>query len=522
MTFLRQAPSLGTSGVKAAILAWCYRNAIDGGVGAWRVLGRAILQAATGASLVVGVSAEVGIDAAATVADWLRWHRRRRKFSEPALYVSKKESVVRALWNTVRRGSGIGREEGRSAKRAVDSLSSRAAVQLCALRLEGAIRCGVGRTPLHLKGELPRAASRWGTVASFEWVGRQQATLSEKALGMALMESAPVPQGRRQFGGTMDLQRLARALAHCGGMKILKASKLMAELRTATTGRGGGGTGLRHVTANTLVASRLTTLLVVRLDAEERVVAEMLNAQDWATVMGVPLWEQHPIRRGLRAVSESAAKGIVGQAVHIDVALCLLRAVFAHSRWLQSDRTIRYASLMSGIDFTAAAMDQLVGVRFQFVLAAESNVTVARALQAAWGTRLQHFTHNAVGAEAGRILASVADSLDVLMISFRCAPWSTANTLPIHEARRKAQLERALEENQELLRLVTVARPYWVLIECVAGVAQRQLRAQWARLQGMISALSEWSWTRQFICPRETLGGYVPRRRVWIVGRRLC
>lgn len=516
--FLRQAPSLGSKGVKAAVLRWCLRKAEELGTTAWRMLGKAILLTTTGAALTVSVGADVDIAAAALVADWLRWHRRRRQFGEPDLQVSKKESVVRALWNTVRRGSGIGREEKGGRPRATDALSPKATVQLCALRLDGAIRCGVGRTPLHLRGTLPPAARGSGAIPTHEWVARQQVVLTEKELGEALFAQALAPYSRREFQMAPSRQKLAKELKLCGGIKVLVAAKLMARL-TGSSGQGRGGTSLSDVTANTLVASRLMTWLVVRLGAREQVAAEVLNAQDWATMMGVPMRQQHPVRVGLRAVSESAAKGIVGQAVHVDVARCLLCAACAHMEWRHSNSMVSYASLMSGLDFMAAAMDQVFGARFRFELAAESNATVVRALQAAWGSRLLRLTHNAVGVETERALAALANRLDVLMVSFRCAPWSTANTLPILGDRRLNQLERALEEDQELLRLVTVARPKLVLIECVAGVEQRQLRAHWNRLQGMIMALSEWSWTRQVICPREALGGYIPRRRMWIVGQ---
>lgn len=521
--YLRQAPAIRDGAVKAAMISWCVRKESEAGYAAWRMLGMAILQPRLGASLLVSVGGEVGFDSAAKVAGWLRWHRRRKQFGMQDLQTCKKRSAFRALWNTVRRGAGVRCEGGGSGtKRALDALSADATVQLCALQLDGAIRCGVGRTPLHAHGELPAAPRMPGRILPREWVPHHLATMAERELGRALVKSRPAELPRRSFQVAWDLQYLQAELASLGGFKVLKAAKLLAILQKRQGVEGGREAKLGDVKANTLVASRLTTLVAVRIGAEGKVVAEVLTAQDWATMMGVPLQEEHPIRCGLRAVSESAAKGIVGQAVHVDVARCLVRAVCGQMDWFSKDRPVTYASLMSGVDFTAAAMEQVFGDRFTFVLASESNAIVAKALLAAWGSRLRHFTYNALGTDTMEVLGTVSHSLDVLMISFRCAPWSKANTLPFRGDRRRSQLERALEENQVLLRMARMARPSVILIECVAGMEQRQLRQQWGRLQGMILALAAWSWSRQVICPRETLGGYTPRRRVWMVGLLQC
>lgn len=519
---LRQAPSLGSGeGVKAGILQWCHRRAGEEGSVAWRMLGYAILQIKVGASLVVYMGAWLDLNVASRVADWLRWHRRQKKFGYADLEVCKKRSAVRALWNSVRRGSGVDRHLTEKRKGlATELLSDKAAGHLCSLRLEGFIRCGVGRTPLHLRGELPVATMTGGKIQECTWVTAEKATMSEGQLAAALLVDNVRESGRRRVTEVPGLQRLAAALKLCGGTKIISMAKLVALLRSRQGKKGGERVDLRGLTANTLMANKIATLLLLRADVKGRVVAEALTAQDWATLMGVELWPEHPLRRGLRAVSESAAKAIVGQAVHVDVAYRILSAVCAHTDRLATRRQVNYASLLSGMDFMAAAMERLFGERFRFVLAAEANATVARALVAAWGPRLLQVTHNALSAETERALRLMEDRLDVLMISFRCAPWSKANTIAIHELRRLEQLERALEENQALLGMVRLARPLIVLIECVDGLEQRQLRRHWDRLQGMITSLQEWSWTRQTICPRDTLGGHVPRRRVWIVGIR--
>lgn len=179
-----------------------------------------------------------------------------------------------------------------------------------------------------------------------------------------------------------------------------------------------------------------------------------------------------------------------------------------------------YVSLLSGIDFVAAALAQLVGPRFQFALAADANRTVANALHAAWGHRIGLLTGYALGVETEDGLNALRGSVDIMMISIRCAPWSRANALSTRSTARKRQVDRALEENQALLLLAASALPRAILLECVDGGVQQGLRRQWHTLQGLILRLEEWEWSCQRICPRDTLQGYVPRMRIWFVGIR--
>lgn len=55
--------------------------------------------------------------------------------------------------------------------------------------------------------------------------------------------------------------------------------------------------------------------------------------------------------------------------------------------------------------------------------------------------------------------------------------------LPICRILLFVLLLSGLEENQALLRLAEISRPYLVFLECVAGVEQRQLWGCWGRLQ---------------------------------------
>lgn len=85
---------------------------------------------------------------------------------------------------------------------------------------------------------------------------------------------------------------------------------------------------------------------------------------------------------------------------------------------------------------------------------------------------------------------------------------------------RRRQVERALEENQALLHLAAEALPRVIILESVHGGTRTGLRRQWRRMHGLILQMQRWEWYTQVICPRESLQGFVPRRRVWFVGLR--
>lgn len=520
LQFLRHAPALKARlGLKAVVLEWCGRKAMELRSSAWRMLGEAILFPPRGASLIVWVSSRVDLEAAVLIAHWLTWHRRQQSFSAADLRVSKKESKVRVVWNTVRRGSGVPPQQvGAARAPAVSWLSERAAVQLSSLRVEGRLACRVGRTPLHFEGELPPAPRAVGHIGEKEWVTGKKVAMSEEEVMAALRQSKDRGNPRRRFVPEASLGALAGTIRRCGGAKVLLAHKLLAVLHSKEGREHPGRLDLRRLTANTLTANPHMVYVQLRLGSRKEVVAERLNAQDWATLMGVPLGREHRLRVGLRAVSDAVARGIVGQAIHFEVAVQILLAVGSKTGFLHSPGTIQYASLLSGIDFVAAALENLVGDRWRFTLAAEKNASVGVALRAAWGTKLEQITGDALDLQTERALRGLRGSLDVLMISFRCAPWSTANTMPLDSRRRMDQLERALEEIQALLQLVRVAVPRVVLIECVAGVMRRGTRGYWERVQGMLQSTQGWQWSWQMICPRDTLGGWVPRRRLWIVG----
>lgn len=490
----------------------------------WRMLGLAVVDPACGALLLLSVRRWCGEEGETLASAWLLWHQRCRAFSRKDLAMCKKSSKARIIWDTLRRGTkfpSVRSYEGQDDLGA-GLISKGAARILTSLRAQGFARGEVGRLPFHLKGELPSARLAKGHLRSICWVEEQLGAASESGLAQLLDADGCWYSGfRSPYSGWTGL---GMGLLAIGEVKL----STNRQLDVVLAARGDRVELSRRIAvwrrgrAPTLISSRGLDVLRVSQTQADVVRVETLNAQDWATMMGIPVTEEHAIRRGLRAVSDSAGKSIMGQAVHFGVAVCLVRSLWSHICGEEGLRPegLRYVSLMSGIDVMAAAVDIVSGGRWRFVLAAEANAKVACALKAAWGAKLCTVVANALGRAAVRALATISGRVDLLMISLRCAPWSAANTLPLSSVRRQEQLERALEENQALLAMATATFPRVIVLECVAGMLRPCMRPQWSRLQGMIVSHKGWSWSRQMICPKSSLKGWMPRRRVWIVGIR--
>lgn len=521
---LRQAPSLmARVQVREAIWQWCVATGSAKETAAWRMLGKAILFSSVGAQMLMAVRSAVGEGGARLAGDWLLWHRRRRAFSKADLKCCKKLSKARVVWDTLRRGTGSssGQRAWDACRTAPCALSREAAKMLVSLRSQGFVSCEVGRLPFHLKGELPGARLTRGRIKSYCWVEEQQGAASEADVLKLLACTSSCDQRPRRPVLLYSEGELP-ALLRVGERKLVSKQQL-GQVRALVQAGSDPRTCVeawKRFKAPTLTSSRGLSLLLVSSPRLGVLQTAQLTAQDWATLMGVPIDAQHPVRRGLMAVSEAVGRSIIGQALHFDVAVCLLKKLVAggHLGGSQSADGLTYISLLSGIDIMAAAVDFVVGGHWRFALAAEANATVASALQAAWGGKLLKVVPNALGDDAIQAVLERRGQVDIMMLSLRCAPWSTANSLPVADSARQEQLERALEENQALLELAAAALPRVIILECVDGLLRSCVRSQWCRLQGMIGRHKAWSWSRQLICPQLTLHGAIPRRRVWVIG----
>lgn len=526
---LKQAPSITAAHLETrrAMVGWCHSMAEEGAGAAWRMLGKAVLSAAVGARLILAVHGH-GKGANASLAeDWLTWHRRRGAFTKRDLKRCKKRSKIRALWQSINRGIEKGENCSRmgGGSSAALALSDRASRVLFELKSSGLVRCAVGRLPFHVQGELPEVGQLKGELREGglrRSAGRVRAASEKEMIELLAAQGGEGCQARRPLGG-WDLSRLRPALESVGGSKVMSLKRLAIVMRESNrVGAEGRRMRLAQERAPTLTASRGLVLVYVRVVEGGQVLAEVLSAQDWASLMGVPCLETHRLRVGLREVSDAAGRGLMGQAVHLQAAVQVVLLTMDRLRRSghDTDKVMGYASLLSGMDVFAAAVAQVCGTRWRFLLAAEANVTASIALRAAWQGQLGTVCGNALGRETAQAMLGLRGRLDLLMISFRCAPWSAANTLPVDSPRRVAQMERALEENQAILALAAGAEPRAIIIECVVGITRPCLREQWGRLQGCIGRLKEWSWAKYVICPRNNLGGWMPRKRIWVIGVR--
>lgn len=380
----------------------------------------------------------------------------------------------------------------------------------------------VGRFPLHAAGALPEAVKYSGLLPHRLWVLPDSRTVNPGVWKTKLAASGRLKGAERSLIDVrVSTHVLEAAVAGCGGELIIALSRLLALCKGGGRSQARVADELARQRGCTLTASRACVVVRAGLDGEGgKLEVRVLSAQDWATVLGVPVGETY-IRDGLRAVSQSQGRAIMGQAVHFKVMRAFLQEVLKHARSGGADSgqsRVTYVSLFSGIDVGAAAMESIFEGDWRFALAAEIVGSVRTALLAAWGSRMEVCVDNALGAAARRELWLLRGQVDVCFISWRCAPWSSANTIPLKAPSRREALLRAVEEMQEVVRVALLAAPRTVLIECVAGLLLRRFRRYWGWLSGFLLLQREWAWSWQVADPATLFGGAWPRRRLWIVG----
>ena len=65
---------------------------------------------------------------------------------------------------------------------------------------------------------------------------------------------------------------------------------------------------------------------------------------------------------------------------------------------------------------------------------------------------------------------------------------------------------------------VQLAQPDIVILENVASVLKPRLMSVFIRVDTMLSALGDYTWTYQVICPHTHLDDNIKRNRLWLVG----
>lgn len=502
----RQAPNLGVlNGVKQLVVNWCHQAAAHTGVQPWQMLGRAIVECAAERRLWFFILTEADARTASIVRQWTRWHRAHSSIGRSDLQGKLAASRVRSIWGVLLLGAVRPTSTVRSVREAGRRVGR---VHPCRHR-------EIGRWPLHQDGSLPPVRWGEGRIDSYTWISTQEDGMAERNLLAQLL--------RCQNGGVVSstlsvpgAQMAREALNLKGGRMVIALHKLVHITKKYGASRS-STSALMMYKGNTLTASRSCVVVCLSLLVDGTVSVQKLSALGWATIMGVPNVDSHPLGRGLQAVSEVQGRALMGQAVHFEVACAFLRKIVAVTGWRTEGR-VSYVSLFSGIDVMAAAVQHVFNDHWSFVLAADAAPLVRVALRAAWGERGVIITDNAFSEETRAYLSAGAFKADILATCFRCAPWSTANTIPLRSPERLEILARAMEEIQELLLLIRIAEPKVVIIESVCGITHPRFGSRWACIQGWLQGMTAWNWSWQIVCPSLHTGGFWPRRRLWIIG----
>ena len=265
------------------------------------------------------------------------------------------------------------------------------------------------------------------------------------------------------------------------------------------------------------------------------------SAQVLASVLGVPLELDHPIRLGLAAVSPSQARQLMGQSMDMDVLIAIFQAELPEVLNRREHRSaqgthsgspsLALADLFSGISVPAAAAMRLrpsaKGVprragpgQFRYKMAGETVDTVLQAHRAAWGGIVERVVQHAHSQEAVEAMRAAAP-LDLAVAGVRCSPWAPCKTTkdPADPGFRKVR-ERALEESCQAATALAAGEPKRIILETSSFLLKGKRRPYWERLAAHLAAIEDYDWCYQVICPRKALAKWVARERLFVVGRR--
>lgn len=190
----------------------------------------------------------------------------------------------------------------------------------------------------------------------------------------------------------------------------------------------------------------------------------------------------------------------LGRAVHVGVAIALL------DPWVGSvlpKRGLRYASLYSGIDTFAAAVDELAQ-DWEYVFACEKDDACRRTLHEAWGARGLSDRSIYYDAESDEVCR--AAPVDLLSVTPDCEEFS-----PRNHSRSYADQQEALRGLWRGLGYVRLAQPKVVIVENVADVSAVEA------ITGVLRRLPGYAVARRVVDPYADLMIPVSRTRCYWV-----
>ena len=397
----------------------------------------------------------------------------------------------------------------------------------------------IGRAPMHAQGELPRVSSAQARADGVEeetWFAASTERPSFESLVQLVEDTV------REFGSCSEKRDWLSvpALTAAVGSAVCLADRdglhqLMARSRPATT--EDFARYLKAPSIGCITAGGGNGLLVLK--AEKGGVQEYrASAHVLASILGVPILSSHPVRKGLEAVTGPAGRMLAGQGMDVDVVAAILRRELpelAHGAGgggsASSRRTLHFADLFSGISFAAAAALKLrpsasrfgfAGTgRLRYRVACDAVSNVLKAHQggwAGWVERVVQFAHSQEAVEAMRAAAP----LDVAVAGIRCAPWSQAKTTPDpKDPGFKGVRERCLEESCQAIRALVAGEPRLIVLETSDWLLKGARKQYWRRLAVHLQSFVDYRWSYQVVCPRVHFSKWVPRSRLYVVGRRV-
>ena len=209
-------------------------------------------------------------------------------------------------------------------------------------------------------------------------------------------------------------------------------------------------------------------------------------------------------------VKPARAVSILGRAVHVGSAERAVRLALSHlpfSPRTGSSRPVRYASVCSGVDMLAVAVQRVIPWAWDYVFACERDATVSSVLLAA---------HGQYGISGPPVIfpdacaedATAAPAVDLWVITPPCESYSRRNHNRSHAAHADA-----LSDLDVMLEYARNQRPLTVVVENVeepAGVAG---------ISAALLSIRGYAW-EEFVSNAQDYGPMARLRHFW-VGRRL-
>ena len=247
------------------------------------------------------------------------------------------------------------------------------------------------------------------------------------------------------------------------------------------------------------------------VDSQAQTLREV-DAHAYASLQDVPVGSTTGIRAALSTfVSESERRAAVAQGAHAGVTAALTYKFLPEK---QPGDSVSILELDAGISIGQEGVEGM-GFKQEAVFTAEAVEKCRVGFKRAWRPPPDSFPLWSHG-EATKARIQRLDPPDMAWAGLRCAPWSSAQTVPPEGRTPSEERERALTEMHSIVTNLVAARPKCIILETAANAAS--LADWWPRIQSVVGSDHGYTWQWQVICPHVHLGRRVRRARLWMVG----